>query len=399
MEVLVFFGIVTAIVILAVKSNQNPWVKAARLLMLHHRAGRIEGTLPTGPVTVFKFRRPGGKGIFTSYKASCIPPLGIGIHLVERKFLDRLGKLKGLQEVRLGDEAFDDRVAMKGHDAGKIREFLTPAKRKRILAALDRFPGLKIDDVGVHWDERGVQKDPNRLAETVSRLSSLCLWLSGKEMEQEKDRERPETAGGRVPLEIEPSETAVPAAAHRTAHQPPARVGSPRPADPRPPEKSSPAREAAVPVAEIARPDRPPAPGPLPEPDRSPPPSSEPELVQVCESLFGPGRSTIEAGRRFEADCKGRKVRWPGVLRGADAYSFEWVFEGGPGTKAILEVHETRDIFGASKVYVAVQLPPGGVEALRARTGERCVVEGRLWAFDPLQRTIFIRDGKIEARP
>jgi hypothetical protein len=122
-------------------------------------------------------------------------------------------------------------------------------------------------------------------------------------------------------------------------------------------------------------------------------------MVRVCESLFGSGRSTIEADRTFEADCKGRKVRWPGVLRGADEYSFEWVFEGGPGTKGILEVHETRDHFGASKVLVAVQLPPGGVEALRARAGAKCVVEGRLWAIDHFLRTIFIRDGRIEDRP
>ena len=161
-------------------------------------------------------------------------------------------------------------------------------------------------------------------------------------------------------------------------------------APPKPPEPSvaTPAPEPVV---------APPAPR-VPEPASAP---SEPpadlklDVASVCEELFNPKMMSYEANRLFDDRYKDATVRWKGTARRASAYSYDFNFGDGGGTKAEFDVYEVKQQYGSRTVKAFVQLPQEAAADLGPRIGESIEFEGRLMTCEGSARRIYVAEARM----
>lgn len=378
--------VMAALVVHAVNSSRKQvneaWREAARTLRLSYpdpsfgSPRRMEGALPTGHVAVETFQRSSGKSsaVCTRYRARYPQPLGLGLRLTREGFVSGVGKLVGVGDIEVGDTAFDSQVLVKGTDPRRVVEFLTPARRSRILRALHAFPGIVFGDAEIVWESTVLQADPSRIVDTIRQLSELARFLGS--------REAPGAS----------------AAAAAPAAPPRARRGVRRPLRPERPSGASAGRPGGAAAGSPA------ASSPPLSPERAatagseaPPDSRAPSLdaPSVCEDLFRPDRTGLEIEKAFAERYAGARVRWEGLLESADPYSYDFVFGTSPGTKAVLRIHQVASgTYGSQPVRATVQFPPEATEALRKRLGSPLGFEGRLARADCFLRTLYVADGR-----
>lgn len=450
-------GIVVPTVIAQSKRANQAWVSAGRTLGLGYHAPRflaprrIEGSLPGAYVIVDTVRRGSGKNskTYTRYRSRYHHSLGLGIRLSREGFFSGVGKLFGAQDIEVGDASFDADVIVKGHSPQRVIEFLTPARRVRIHRALMSYHGLTINDDEISWEKRGVVSNASEIVNTVRRLSQLAWFLSGKR-EEDKPLERAVAAQREGRLEealeavqeipvleaVEPLEARVlegemlyMAGRREEAARIFERAREEAPEDPeigtwaehsrravaeRRPVEAPPPVDASPPEERSETP-APPAPGVADVEEVEPPPAAQPtalppaaeefkapaggvglEAAAVCEEVFRSGHTSLDANRVFEERYQGQTVRWSGVLKRVESFSYDYVFGSEAGVKALLEIHDlTADAYGTKQVQAMVRLPPADEQALRERIGETVVFEGRLQQVDGLMRNVYVTDGHI----
>ncbi len=121
-----------------------------------------------------------------------------------------------------------------------------------------------------------------------------------------------------------------------------------------------------------------------------------PTPAVLCEALFAPNKSGLEIRKTFEKEYDGLVVRWEGLLRKTETYTFDLVFGREPGTKIVADIHNLASVsLGDSTVRAIVQLPEGACEALEAGKGERIRFEGRLVQADGLMRNLYVAAGRL----
>ena len=179
---------------------------------------------------------------------------------------------------------------------------------------------------------------------------------------------------------------------------------------PREPEPPPPPSVPPVPspitasVPEPAMPVEPPEPvvaAPAPsEPEPVSQPSGPPDdlsldVASVCEELFDPKVMSYEANRLFDDRYKDATVRWKGTARRASAYSYDFNFGDGGGTKAELDVYEVKQQYGSRTVKAFVQLPTEDADRIGARIGEDIEFEGRLMTCEGSARRLYVADARM----
>ena len=171
----------------------------------------------------------------------------------------------------------------------------------------------------------------------------------------------------------------------------PAVASSPEPvAPPKPPEPS-----VAIPAPEpvVA------APAPItsepPAQPSEPPADLKLDVASVCEDLFDPKMMSYEANRLFDDRYKDATVRWMGTARRASAYSYDFNFGDGGGTKAEFDVYEVKQQYGSRTVKAFVQLPQEAADDIGARIGEDVQFEGRLMTCEGSARRIYVADARM----
>jgi hypothetical protein len=126
------------------------------------------------------------------------------------------------------------------------------------------------------------------------------------------------------------------------------------------------------------------------------PASAALDVASVCQALFVDHTTSYRTNQLFTERYQDRTVRWPGMLRRVERYSFDMVFGHKGGTRAIVEVHQIKTgVFGDRQVNAVVQLPPEAREALRNVEGHPVIVEGRLVKVDSLMRNLYVADGQV----
>ena len=168
-------------------------------------------------------------------------------------------------------------------------------------------------------------------------------------------------------------------------------ASSPEPiAPPRPPEPSvaTPAPEPVV-VAPAPIISEPPA-----QPSE-PPADLKLDVASVCEDLFNPKMMSYEANRLFDDRYKDATVRWTGTARRASAYSYDFNFGDGGGTKVEFDVYEVKQQYGSRTVKAFVQLPQEAAADLGPRIGESIEFEGRLMTCEGSARRIYVADARM----
>ena len=183
-------------------------------------------------------------------------------------------------------------------------------------------------------------------------------------------------------------------------------VAAPPRREPSPPPSSVPPTPAPV-TASVPEPAEPVK---LPEPVAATPVLSEPEpsappsaptgdlrldVASVCEELFNPDMMSYATNRLFDDWYKDATVRWKGTARRASAYSYDFEFGDGGGTKAELDVYEIKQQYGSRTVKAFVQLPVEAAATIGARIGEDVEFEGRLLTCEGSARRLYVADAHM----
>ena len=119
------------------------------------------------------------------------------------------------------------------------------------------------------------------------------------------------------------------------------------------------------------------------------------DVATVCEELFNPKVMSYEANRLFDDRYKDATVRWTGTMRQASAYSYDFNFGDGGGTKAEFDVYDVKQQYGSRTVKAFVQLPVEAADDLGGRVGEEMQFEGRLMTCEGSARRLYVADAHL----
>ena len=161
---------------------------------------------------------------------------------------------------------------------------------------------------------------------------------------------------------------------------------------PPPPSDAQPARLRAQPPPPSERNS------PASEKDAAPQPrtdESDLDSMAVCAALFDSKLMSYETNRLFDDRYKGKTIRWHGTLRRASAYSYDFTFGEGGGTKAEFDLNEVKQSRGTRMVRAYVQLPREDAARISARVGEMVTFEGQLLTCEGSSKRIYVGGGRI----
>jgi len=437
---LALIGVVVVVVLLVgqAKRTEAAWVDVASELGLRLRPGTLfkgrslAGTHRGSRVHVYTYSKSTGQSsqTYTAYRIR-YSSLGLGLKLLRQGPLFKVAHWFGSQDHSVGVPLFDDNVVIQASSRTRVRDFLTPLRRRKILRALNHYKGCKITDHEIAWNGTGAETNPERLKNNIVRLCELARVLTAEDAGGALERGLEEQRAGRLDEALEHAHAAV-----AETSDPDARVmagelllDSGRYAEAveilepitqeidDDEEAAGLVREArrraeasavllagapVVPVAAVAVTPEDPA---ASERESAVPVDAAPaespadpvDLVPLCDELFERGRMSFEVSRDFDERYAGRPVRWSGELERAESYFSDLAFGSGPGTRAVLLIHEMdEDAYGGREVKAVVQLPASALEGLKSRRGERFTLTGRLVRCDSFMRNLFVADGTLE---
>ena len=399
--------LVVGIVVFAVKSaagTRQAWAQAAAQLGLRNqpsgflKKGRVTGKVEGIAVVVDTITRGGGNHSRTFTRIRVYHPTALpgNLKLTAQGVMASVAKFLGVRDIEVGDKAFDDAVLVKAKSPTKAKAYLTKARRVLIGRFLQAHSRAVIDEHCVTVLRKGKVSHAGILTGAVHELVTLVRGLDEDTLEDRAPHPRPgEHSGPAGDADEAPAPVAVEPSAFLEVEElpPPPPVDVVEPSAERTP--------AAEPPTGITA-DEPPSPRTVPEPDAPTPPlapAGDPEGLEVgalCAALFGPGISSLDAGKVFEASHRGQSVRWSGTLRSADSFTYDFVFGNEAGTKATLAVHRIeQSSYGDKWALAVVQLPPEVRDSLHARVGETVTFRGVLGKVDAFMTTLFVADGEL----
>jgi len=432
-------GVIAFVVITASRHNQavnEAWQSAGRLLGLRYQKGgrkrKLEGQYRGFDVRVNTFTQSSGNNSqrFTRYRVS-YPDLGLGLELKHQHFFATLARaLTGGKDIVIGDQEFDDTVIVEARLAREVIAFLTPERRLRIVSLITSQRRALIRDDEASFVTKGTAGDAEKVQRHLDRLVILAPSLTG----QDEDALSPALAGrsegdlgsaialagaahAAAPEDQDArlmhsellSNTGQHEAAQEVLHSQPideddAELGfdpselSPPPMLPEPPEP--PVCAEPVPEASVAD-TFPEAPAPQPEAAATPAPAaatgaSEPvDYRELRADLFETDRMSFEVKDHFDATYAGRTPTWRGKLERLSDYNSDMVFEGGPGTKAMITLEPIQDGSLAKDVRAIVQLTREQAEDAKALVGSEVSLTGQLVSCDGFMRNLFLAGGAL----
>lgn len=341
-------------------ATNGSWAVVAQQLGLSFKPAawnaspRLAGELEGYPLSVDFHKRGAGQSrtTWTRFKLG-VPPLPAGLELRREGFLSGIARAFGAGDIEVGDDTFDRKILVKGHDAAAIRDFLTPARRHCILRFLDTHSRAVIDSQAISWSTRGRISESSRLLSTVREMLRLARSLAAAEPQSESS-----------PVDEKVSDATPSALSDR-------RDG----ADALPAPTARPLESAG----NAANADSPP-------------------VAVFADAVFAPGKPSVEAARSFADRYQGTRVAWTGTLQSVEPYRFDFVFGSGPGVKATLAIHTSQAAaFGDGQVRAVIGLP-ATTAGLDTRIGERVGFSGTLFKVDGFTKKVFVTGAALRGR-
>jgi hypothetical protein len=367
----------------------SPWSMSSRPDL----SGAVDGL--GARVTVEQRGSGNSKKSYTVFRVA-YPDAGIDIRIGPETALHRMGKWFGVQDVEIGDPAFDEAFVVAG-DPSAVAGWLTESRRLAILRLAQGFPGMTIDRFTVSWERRDAITDGDELLRTLRRLVSATHLLAGCAPGQDavgrsfEAARRGELADGidqlvraEPPVGVEPRLMAAEwmVADGRVAEAAPLldELAQELPGEPQ--------VEHWRAVLERHQGDE-------AEPSLDPPvaPAGPPRpLDAAIQGLFGGDPYGYEIQERFQDAFRGVPVRGVGVLERLTPYSRDYDFPGGPGVKAVVSIGTVEHrLYGEVEIDAVLALP----ERTRIPIGSTVSVEGRLVKVDPLLRNLYIQGAAV----
>lgn len=392
------------------KKTNEAWAAAAKRLQLVFQPGqlftrpRISGIHHGCSVLVTTFSRGSGKNqtTYTRFRVSFPNSLDLGLRLTRQGLMSGIGKFFGSQDIVVGDEGFDDAVVVKGRDPQRVIEFLTPSRRLRAARFLSMYQNSVIDDMKIEWHRRHVERDPDKIARILERMTTLVNHMTDDRAENESiDKALEARQEGRLDEALEmirgvPHEQGSDAAdmlvfegeillATRQTEAAAKTFSEVHDAEPEDDEAFKLAEQASRNVE------------PTEESDSD---EEDLEVRHVCERLFDPSMMSSQTNEIFDSDYRNRSIRWSGTLKSIRSFTFDLVFGNQPGTRAVFEIHRVggSQSFSMRPVQAVVQLAPEDEEGLRSKLERDLVFEGRLVSVDAFMRNLFVAGGVVVER-
>ena len=156
--------------------------KGDRVEARHHQwmATLDQYVVSTGEVTI----------PYTRFRAPYVNPSGFRFRIYRRTRFSGLGKKMGMQDIVIGDQAFDEAFIIQGNDEAKVRLLLASRRVRELIAAQPEIDFCVKDDEGwfgpafpegvdeLHFLAHGVVKDGARLKQIYELfaevLDELC---------------------------------------------------------------------------------------------------------------------------------------------------------------------------------------------------------------------------------
>ncbi len=398
-----------AIVVAAVKSGgsgpESIWGAAAQRLGLRYEhtdllsGATISGSRRGLSVVINTFSNSDDLNRqYTRYRVNFKEPLELGLQLKLDGPLAYVSRKLGSQDIETGDADFDNTVIVKGRDPEEVRRFLTYSRRLQAVRFITLYSSATIDDSGIECEERNVARSPDRIVQTIQRMTALAEQFSTPD-EGCSDYAAiigdPDDAGLEdhtlvLPDRTEPwpiSLEELLQAGEKTAdveEQAHSFLDDPEASNvPTPPESNH--TNLDVPHPEGL--------GSAEQPHSL---DDGTDIRAVVQTLFTQGRTTSQTTEQFESAFKNKKVAWSGKITNVRSYRFDLVFGDIPGTRAELEVGDAPDSTAAGRaVKAVVQFPVDTEDELRALVDECVAFQGVLISCDAFMKTLFLVDGKI----
>lgn len=398
-----------AIVVAAAKSgdsgSESIWSTAAQRLGLQYThsdlqsSPTISGTRRGLSVHISTFAKSEDfNRQYTRYRIDFQESLGLGLRLTLDNPLASVSRKLGSQDIETGDEDFDETVIVKGRDPERVRRFLTYSRRTQAERFLTLYSSATIDDSGIECEERNVARSPDRIVQTIQRMTTIAEQFSRYDEEGSDyaaiigDPDDAELEGHTLilPERTEPwpisldemlQVEGITAGVEEQAHSffddsEPTNVHTL-------PESDQTDLDAHIPEELVS------AEQPHSHDDGT-------DIRSVVQTLYAQGHTTSQTTEQFESEFKNKKVAWSGKLTNVRSYRFDLVFGDVPGTRAEFEVGDAPDSAAAGRAVKAVVRFPADVEdELRAQVDNRVTFQGILISCDAFMKTLFLEDGKI----
>lgn len=184
--IMIFFFIIAAVIVVVVLSAKhqkkitetwNGFARRHNMQFNGNRAAGISGYYSGVHFRVQTITRGSGKNrsTFTQYFAYVSAPMPAGLTLYKEGFFSSMGKMFGGADIQIGDGDIDRAFIIKGNDVLGVHNLLrNPHVKKALLYAIQRHPGLRIEERQILVEESGVTSRPDRMEALAQDLSYLA---------------------------------------------------------------------------------------------------------------------------------------------------------------------------------------------------------------------------------
>ena len=408
MGFIVFIMLIVGIVFFVSKNTRNEnrqtWQNAANQLGLvfnigsGSNIGTITGWMHGHHISISTFTRGSGNSsqIYTKYTLEYLRRIPVDFKIVRQGITHCVGKVFGLQDIEVGDMAFDDQVLLLGARPEAVIEWLkSPGLRDEIRVFVAYYPDVVITNDLVTVNHFGTDTGLDVLAHTVRSLVNFCdvvtnAFSADDEFDSFSDATPKNLDDDLYEPVVEPGESAF----NRFA---PSNSIAPEPVWAEVNEKYFPEEENSVteartvaingisPAVEAVA---------LKEYDESVTVDVA-DLKSIATELSGGGSGqSLNAEKIFEQKYKGCRVKGSGVLRRVSKFSYDPVFKNCRGVKATLDLCELAGSYSTIKVSAVIKCSEEDQGALEAQVDATLPIAGTLVAFDSMMNHYFIESYK-----
>lgn len=153
-------------------SREEIWRQVAVVIGGNYIAGdfwsnrsRVEAAHGQWIVTLDTHAVSTGKStiVYTRMRAPYVNPGKFRFTIYRRGLFSNFGKKLGMQDVAIGDPAFDDAFIIKGNDENKLRQFFSDARLRELISAQPSIHFSVKDDENSFWNSRSFPPDVDEL--------------------------------------------------------------------------------------------------------------------------------------------------------------------------------------------------------------------------------------------
>ncbi len=133
-------------------SRDEVWGRLAREINARHerrgwwRDGRVVAAVGAWQITLDVFSTDNAS--FTRLRAPFANPGGFRFGVYRASFLTKFGTALGMQDITIGDPAFDEAFVVQGNDEARVRALLSAPRLRTLIAAQPRVTLEVKDDEG-----------------------------------------------------------------------------------------------------------------------------------------------------------------------------------------------------------------------------------------------------------